>query len=166
MCQLTLRLVEFSDKANVASTVALSVSLFGFLGNVMIDYNWGSNPITSSIAVAYWWTLRWMIPFPLNYWGLGAFLYFLVFLISFAALNRAEPLFSNLLQTIRLGSLLLVLFEVGVYYFVPDFMGKWVVNAVRGTTLAFFTNWDLLACSIAAMGLSQAMLSRWSKFAQ
>lgn len=138
----------------------MTLSLFGFLGNVMIDYNWGTNPVTSSIAVSYWMTLRWMIPFPLGYWGAGAVVYFSLFLFSFAVLNRKELAALNFLETVRLASFILVLFELGVYYFVPDFMDKWVISAVRDTPLGAITNTDVLVGSVCALALSEFCLLR------
>lgn len=135
----------------------MAISLFGFLGNVMIDYNWGTNFIVGSIAIFYWMTLRWMIPFPVNYWGLGAVMYFVLFLLSFAVLNRKQPLLRNVLETVRLASGILILFEVGVFYFVPGFMDKWVINAVRYTPLSYFTNWDLLGASVGLLIFSELL---------
>ena len=140
-----LRFVAFQDRINLAAISLIVISLFGFLGIVMIDYNWGTNLVANSIAVTYWMTLRWMIPFPLNYWGLGAVVYFALFLSSFAVLNRRERLRQNLLETIRMGSIILIFFELGVFYFVPDFIDKWVIQAVRDSWLGYFTNADLLA---------------------
>ena len=144
----------------------MTVSLFGFLGNVMIDYNWGTNPVANSIAVSYWLTLRWIVPFPLNYWGAGAVIYFGFFLVSFALLNRDEPHLRNILETSRLASVMLVLFELGVYYFVPDFMDKWEVQAFHGTPLAIFTKWDLLAVALLSTVATQVALSRLKKSAR
>ena len=143
---------------DAAAVVLLAICLFGFLGNVMIDYNWGTNLVAKSFAIFYWMTLRWMIPFPVNYWGLGAVVYFGLFLLSFFVLNRRESSTRNFLQTVRLASAVLILFEVGVYYFVPDFMDKWVINAVLGTPLAYFTNWDLLVSAAILLFLSHFFL--------
>ena len=156
---LELKFVAIKDRINLAAIAVMVVSLFGFLGNVMIDYNWGGNLVTNSIAVAYWMTLRWMIPLPLNYWGLGAVVYFVLFLFSFAVLNRKERLAQNLLETIRLASSILIMFELGVFYFVPGFMDKWVIQAVHGTPLASFTNFDLLAVALISTCASQLVLS-------
>lgn len=134
------------------------VSLFGFLGNVMIDYNWGTNLIVVSLSVFYWMTLRWMIPFPLGYWGVGAVMYFMLFLLSFAVLNRKQPLLRNVLETVRLASGILILFEVGVFYFVPGFMDKWVINAVRYTPLSSFTNTDVLITAVGLFAVLEAVL--------
>lgn len=155
-----MKLVAFNDRVNLAATSVMVVSMFGFLGNVMIDYNWGTNLVTSSIAVAYWMTLGRLIPFPLNYWGLGAALYFVVFLISFAVLNRKEKFTLNLMETARMASVILVLFEVGVFHFVPNFMDKWVIQALHGTPLESFTNWDLLALALATAVVSHLVLVR------
>lgn len=159
MPQVTvLRLVPFQDKVNLVALSVMFVSLFGFLGNVMIDYNWGTNFVTNAIAVTYWMTLRWIIPFPLNYWGLGAVVYFVLFLGSFATINRSERPARNLTETVRLAAAILVLFEAGVWYFVPEFMDKWIINAVRNTPLGQFTNWDLMAASLVLLTVSQAVL--------
>ena len=155
-----MRFVPFQDKINLASIILMLVSLFGFIGNVMIDFNWGTNVITNSFAIIYWMTLRWMIPFPVDYWGLGAVVYFTFFLFSFAVLNRKEPFKENLIQTVRLASVILVFFEIGVCYFVPDFFYKWVINAVRDTPLSTFTNADLLAAAIGLAVASQLSLIR------
>jgi hypothetical protein len=154
-----LRFVDIHNNVDAASVVLMTISLFGFLGNVMIDYNWGTNFIANSFALIYWMTLRWMVPFPIGYWGVGAAVYFALFLLSFAVLNRRERTAKNLLETVRLGSVVVVLFEIGVFYFVPDFMNKWVIDAVRGTVLGAFTNWDLLVTSITLLIVSQMMLS-------
>lgn len=126
----------------------------------MIDYNWGPTPVVGSIAVFYWVTLRWMVPFPIGYWGVGAVVYFVVFLFSFAILNRKEQLTWNLMETVRLASIILILFELGVFYFVPGFMDKWVVQALHDTPLGSFTNWDLLAVALTSTVASHLVLSR------
>jgi hypothetical protein len=145
-----LKFVSFKDRVNLAAVSLMLVSLFGFIGNVMIDYNWGTNPVSNSIAIAYWMTLRWMVPFPLNYWGVGAVVYFALFLLAFAVLNRKEGLAWNMFETLRLASMILALFELGVFFSVPGYMDKWVIQAFYGTPLAFFTNWDLLTGSLAS----------------
>ena len=155
-----MKFVSFRDRVNLAAIGLMLASLFGFLGNVMIDYNWGGNLVTNSIAVAYWMTLRWMIPFPLNYWGLVAVVYFALFLLSFAILNRKERPTRNLLDTVRLASIILILFELGVFYFVPGFMDKWVIQAVDDTSLAAFTNWDLLFMALAFGAISHLYLTK------
>ena len=153
-----VELVLLRSKTDAFGSALMALSLFGFLGNVMIDYNWGTNLITNSIAIIYWMTLRWIIPFPVNYWGLGAVIYFALFLLSFAILNRKQSLLRNVLETVRLASFVLILFETGVYYFVPGFMDKWVINAVRYTILGYITNWDVLAASGVLMVVSQGTL--------
>ncbi len=153
-----LEFVSLRNRTNLAAVSLMLVSLFGFLGNVMIDYNWGTNPVSNSIAIAYWMTLRWMVPFPLNYWGVGAVVYFALFLFSFAILNRKEVPTWNMFETVRLGSMILVLFELGVFWSVPGYMDKWVINAVRYTPLSYFTNWDLLGASVGSLTLSDLLL--------
>ena len=138
----------------------MTISLFGFLGNVMIDYNWGTVPIVNSIAIFYAMTLMRLIPFPLNYWGLGAVVYFILFLLSFIVLNRNEGPTRNLLETIRLASIILVLFELGVFYFVPGWMDKWVIQALHGTPMDAFTNWDLLGVGLVSTIASHLVLTR------
>lgn len=155
-----LKTVSLRDKVNLIAIVVMTISLFGFLGNVMIDFNWGSNLITSSLALTYWMTLRVLIPFPLNYWGVGAAAYFVVFLLSFAVLNRGERLATNFLETIRLASVIIILFEIGVFYFVREFMDKWIVQALRDTQFASFTNWDLLFLAVATMVASHFALMK------
>lgn len=155
-----MRLIKLRDKANIGAVVLMATSLFGFLGNVMIDYNWGTNFVTSSVALTYWLTLRWMIPFPLNYWGLGAAIYFVLFLLSFAFLNRNDRPLRNGLATLRLASVLVVMFEFGVYYFVPGFMNKWVIQAFDGTVFGLFTNWDLLLVSVVVGVTSHVLIGK------
>lgn len=155
-----MKLIPLHDGLNASGALLMGFSLFGFLGNVMIDFNWGSNPITDSIAVAYWMTLRWMIPFPLNYWGMGAVVYFMIFLFSFSVINRGKPLGRNLLETGRLASAILVLFEIGVYVFVPGFMDKWVIQAAYRTPLESFTNWDLLVLALAGLIVLHFLLTK------
>jgi hypothetical protein len=155
-----LRFVSLHSRVDVASIVLMAFSLFGFLGNVMLDYNWGTNPITNSFAIIYSSTLRQIIPFPLGYYGVGAGIYLGLFLSSFLLLNRREPLRVNVLETIGLASAVIVLFELGLYYFVPYFMNVWVIDAVKDTPLRYFTNTDLLALSAAAFILSQLMVRK------
>ncbi len=151
-----------SDKLDVLGIALMTFSLFGFLGNVMLDYNWGTNFITNSFAVAYSVTLRQIIPFPNGYYGVGAGIYFGLFLFSFLVLNRKEPWKANVLETIRLASAIIALFEIGLYYFVPYFMDKWIIDAFRDTPLQSFTNNDLLAVSVGLLVVSQLLLSRGS----
>lgn len=148
------------NMTNFVATSLMIISLFGFMGNVAIDFNWGTTPVVGYLALIYWMTLRWLVPFPINYWGVGAVVYFSLFLLSFAVLNRKNALIPNLLETVRLGSMVTVLFELGVFYFVPGFMNKWVINAVRGTWFAYFTNWDVLFGSIVMFTISQSWLMR------
>ena len=155
-----MNLIPFRNKVDLAGAFVLAISLFGFLGNVMIDYNWGTNFVASSFALFYWMTLRWMVPFPIGYWGVGALFYFALFLLSFAILNRRESSVKNVLETIRLGSAAIIMFETGVFYFVPGFINKWVIDAVYGTPLASFTNWDLLATASVSAIVSNVILAR------
>ena len=155
-----MRFVTFRNRINLAAVILMTISLFGFIGNVAIDYNWGTTPVVSSIAIFYGITLKWIIPYPVGYWGLGAVVYFAFFLLSFGILNRKEPPFRNILEVTRLASVILVLFEVGVYYYVPLFMNKWVIDAVKDTALESFTNWDLLATSMTLFILSNLILVR------
>ena len=143
---------------DAASIVLMAFSLFGFMGNVMLDYNWGTNPITNSFAIIYSDTLRRIIPFPTGYYGVGAGVYFGLFLLSFLILNRREPLAENALETLRLASAVVILFELGLYYFVPYFMDVWVIDAFRNSPLRYFTNWDLLALALVLFALSYVLL--------
>ena len=154
-----MQFVIFRNRTNLAAVLLMAISLFGFLGNVMIDYNWGTVPIVNSVAILYAMTLMRIIPFPLNYWGLGAVVYFVLFLLSFVLLNRNEDPTKNLLETFRLASIILVLFEFGVFYFVPGWMDKWVIQALHGTPLDSFTNWDVLAVALISTIASQLALS-------
>jgi len=147
-------------RLDLAAVALLTFSLFGFLGNVMLDYNWGTNEVTSSFALAYSMTLRRAIPFPLGYYGIGAAIYFALFVLSFLFLNRKETLYRNFLQSLSLVSATVILFELGILYFVPYFMGKWVIDAARGTTLQAFTNWDLLGLAACVFLFSRVFLAR------
>lgn len=146
------------SKIDMVFVCLLAFSLFGFVGNVMLDYNWGTNPITNSFALIYSMTLRQLFPFPIGYYGAGAGIYLGLFLLSFLMLNRGTPLRRNLLETVRMASVVVILFELGLYYFVPYFMDVWVIAAFIGTPLQGFTNWDLLAFSIGTLGLTQSIL--------
>lgn len=150
-----MKFVSLYNPTNFVSVVIMAFSLFGFVGNVMTDFNWGNNPVVASIAFAYWLTLRRMIPFPLNYWGVGALAYFALFLVSFGILNRTTSFCENILETARLASVVLILFEMGVLTFVPNFMNNWVLAAFAGTFLAWFTNWDLLGTGILVLLVSE-----------
>lgn len=152
------RFVALHGRVDTFSVILMVFSLFGFLGNVMLDYNWGTNPITNSIAMLYAATLRQIIPLPLGYYGVGAGIYLGLFLLSFLLLNRREPLRVNVLETIRLTSATVILFELGLYYFVPYFMDKWVVEAFRNTPLQSFTNIDLLALAIGVLVSTQLLI--------
>ena len=155
-----MRFVSLRNGVDVAAVVLMVISLYGFLGNVMLDYNWGTNLITSSFAVAYVDTLQRVIPFPIGYYGVGAGIYFAFFLFSFAVLNRGESLRTNALETVRLASAVIVLFELGLYYFVPYFMNVWVIDASRDTPLRYFTNIDLLVLALVILLFSQVLLRR------
>jgi len=143
---------------DIGSAGVMIFSLFGFLGNVMLDYNWGTNPITNAFANTYTLTLRQLVPFPIGYYGIGAAIYLGLFLLSFIILNRRASLVSNLLETIRVASAVVIFFELGLYYFVPYWMDYWVIGAFSEGPLQYFTNWDLLGIGIACLALSQALL--------
>jgi hypothetical protein len=153
-----LRFVDLHSRLDAGSVALMVFSLYGFLGNVMLDYNWGTNPITNSFAIIYSSTLREVIPFPYGYYGIGAGIYFGLFLFSFSILNHGKPRRVSLLETISLASAIVVLFELGLWYFVPDFMNVWVIDAVRDTPLRYFTNVDLLALSVAVFISSQVLV--------
>ena len=155
-----MQFVIFRNRINLAAILFLAFSLFGLLGKVLIDYNWGTVPIVNSIAILYAMTLMRVISFPLNYWGLGAVAYFILFLLSFVVLNRNEQPTRNLLGTVRLASIILVLFEFGVFYFVPGWMDKWVIQALHDTPLDSFTNWDLLGVALTSTIASHLVLAR------
>ncbi|MDG6921362.1 MAG: hypothetical protein JRN59_07525 [Nitrososphaerota archaeon] len=141
----------------MAGAVVLAISLFGFVGNVMIDYNWGTG-IPSYIAIGYVLTLGRVIPLSFSLNGVEAGIYYLLFLLSFSILNRSEPPRRNLLHTIGLAGAIIVLFELGLWYFVPYFMDKWVIAATVGTPLAAVTNWNLLGLGAIMLILTQGML--------
>ena len=147
-----------TSKFDVVMLVLLTFSLFGLLGNVMLDYNWGNNLLTDSFAFAYSVTLGRFIPFPIGYYGVGALGYFLLVLASFYALNRRESPRRNSLETLSLAGGILVAFELGLWYFVPYFMDKWIIDAVRNTPLQVFTNWDLLIVGAGIVVVSQLLL--------
>lgn len=152
--------MDLHSRLDVASVALMAFSLYGFLGNVMLDYNWGTNLVTNSFAIIYSSTLRQVIPFPYGYYGVGACIYFALFLLSFLILNRREPWRANVAETIRLASAVIILFELGLYYFVPYFMNVWVIDAARDTPLHYFTNTDLLVLSFIVLLLSQLLLHR------
>jgi hypothetical protein len=81
-------------------------------------------------------------------------------LVSFLLLNRGEPLRVIALETTRLASAVVVLFELGLYYFVPYFMDKWVIDAFRNTPLQSFSNIDLLVAGAGLLLVSQVLLWR------
>ncbi|MDG6990379.1 MAG: hypothetical protein JRM99_03035 [Nitrososphaerota archaeon] len=145
---------EERTRIDIVAAAVMTLALFGFLGNAMIDFNWGNNFLVNSVALAYWFTLRWMIPFPINYWGAGAAIYFAIFLLSFAVLARIHGLHDVILETVILGSSTMTLFELGVFYFVPSFWNTWTMSFLRGTPLGNFTNADLFWSSLVAFGLS------------
>ena len=151
-------MTPFKTKVDFASLALLVFFLFGFLGNVMLDYNWGTNPVTNSFALAYTATLRKLIPFPVGYYGVGAAMYLLLLLVSFYVLNRREPSRKNFLETLSLAGMIVVVFELGLGYFVPYFMDKWVIDAVRNTPLQALTNWDLLTIGAGLIVVSQLLL--------
>jgi hypothetical protein len=153
-----LKTVDFRSKVDLAAVILLGFSLFGFLGNVMIDYNWGTNFLTNSFSLIYSMTLGWLIPFPVGYWGVGAVIYFSLFLFSYAFLNRKAPFVTNFLQTIGLASAVLLLFEIGLYLFVPEFMDTWVIAASAGTPLQYFTNTDLFVLALGLLASSQFLV--------
>jgi hypothetical protein len=139
----------------------MTFSLFGFLGNVMLDYNWGTNPITNTFAIAYNSSLRWMIPVPTGFYGVAAAGYFALLLLSFVVMNRREAPRKNVLQALNLAGWIIVLFELGLWYFVPYFMDKWVIDALRATPLQAFTNWDFLIVGIGITAVTQTLLFKY-----
>ena len=152
-----MKFISLRDRADMGGALMLIVSLFGLIGNVMIDYNWGTG-IPSYIATGYALTLGRVVPLMLGFYGVGAGIYFLFFLLSFFILNRSEPRGQNLTQTIGVAGAIIVLFELGLWYFVPYFMDKWVIAAVAGTPLAAFTNWDLLGLGATLLVMTQGLL--------
>ncbi len=134
-------------------------SLYGFLGIVAIDYNWGSG-IAERFATVYVLTLGRVIPLWVNYYGAEATFYFGLFLLSFLVLNRRETHAKNILGALRLGSVTVLLFEFGVYLTLPYQMGMWVIQALADTPLAWFSNTDLVIIAAVTLGVSQSVLSR------
>lgn len=157
-----MKFLSTYGRTEIAAIALTILSLFGFMGNVMLDYNWGTNFITNSFAIVYSLTIRQLIPFPVGHFGVGAAVYLGLFLISFLILNKRMPLRENVLQTLSLASAVIVLFEMGLYYFVPYFMNLWVIQGFYGTPLRYFTNVDLLATAISVLIVSQACLARLS----
>jgi hypothetical protein len=155
--------VDLGNRYNLIGIVTAATSLFGFLGNIMTDYNWGTNFLTNSFALIYAQTLERLTPFAPGASGIAAFGYFGLFLSSFALLNRSKPARVNLLETARLGALVVILFEVALYYFVPYFMDKWVMQVLYGTPLQDFTNLDLAVAGIVLFAVPQAYLRRIHK---
>ena len=86
-----MRLASIHDKLDIAGIALMAFSFFGYLGNIMLDYNWGKNFLTNSFAIIYSYTLRQAIPFPIGYNGVGAIVYFGLFLLSFLVMNRGSP---------------------------------------------------------------------------
>jgi len=153
-------LATLRTRSDVAVTALMAFALYGFLGNVMLDYNWGTNVVTNSFALIYSATLRRLPLFPIGWYGAGAAVYFGIFLLSFFILNRKTPASQNVLETVRMAAGTVVLFEVGLYLFVPYFMDYWVIDAVKNTALRSFTNTDLLLSALGLLAASQAVLSR------
>ena len=152
-----MKFISLRDKVDMGGVLMLIVSLFGLIGNVMIDYNWGTG-IPSYIATGYVLTLGRVVPLMIGFDGVEAGVYFLFFLLSFFILNRSEPRGRNLMQTIGVAGAIIVLFELGLWYFVPYFMDKWVIAAVAGTPLGAFTNWDLLGLGAILLIATQGLL--------
>ena len=45
-----MKLGVFRNKVDFALVALLAFSMFGFMGNVMLDYNWGTNVVTNSFV--------------------------------------------------------------------------------------------------------------------
>jgi hypothetical protein len=152
-----MKLEELDSGVDVAATALIGLSMYGFLSMIMIDYNWGTG-LTNAFAAVYTATLGRIIP--AEDLGPKAALYFVLLLLSFLMLNRRQLLKENLLETLRLGSAIIVLFEVGVFAYVPYFIYKWVIQDLYGTPLQYFTNLDLLLVAAGLLVASQFFLLR------
>jgi len=141
-----------------AAAIGLMVfSMYGLISVMMIDYNWGSG-ITNAFALVYIRTLGRAIP--AEDLGSKAGLFFALTLLSFLILNKRQPLKENVLETLRLGSVIICLFELGLAFYVPYFMDTWVIQDFYGTPLQFFTNVDLLVAALGSLIVSQCCLFR------
>ena len=134
------------SKLDSAVVALMALSLFGFLGNVMLSYNWGTVFIVNAFALVYSGTLG-----RVGQGGVVALGYFVLFLFSYMTLNRQKPFTANLLETLRVAFLIIVLYEVGVCLFVPSWFNGWVIQAFSGTVLGLVTNADLLLISLFAV---------------
>ncbi|MGP8125025.1 MAG: hypothetical protein ACLQEQ_04045 [Nitrososphaerales archaeon] len=138
------------DKLDKGAIALMYFSLFGFLGNVMISYNnAGATGVVASMinafAFVFYYTLCRVITPPLNYWGASALVYLCLFLLSFMLLNRRKSPSSNLAETIRLASVIVIFYEVGTYLFAPFWWNRAIMAAFNGTFLESFTNAELVS---------------------
>jgi hypothetical protein len=154
-----MKFVGIRHKKDAAAVALMTFSLYGFLGNVMLDLNPGTNYVMNTFAIIYYDTLMQVIHFPIGFWGAGAAIYFGLFLGAFLILNRREPLLKNVLQTLRLASATVVLFELGLFYLLPSAVNITVMTAFYFTPLHDFTNANLLVTGVGLLIASQVGLA-------
>ena len=132
--------------ADSAAYVGSVISLFGYLSlNFM---NFGSVPVFGAFDQTFGWiylhSFNLLLPYESWDYGLIAGVYFATFLVCFMTLNRHQGLLHNVWNTIALTSAIVLLTELGIYLSQPWFLNVYVITAQAGTSLAWFSNLDLM----------------------
>jgi hypothetical protein len=159
---VSLKFVDMTNRTDRAALFLMVFSFYCYLSLVMIGFNWGSG-LPNAFAVVYLLGVQKIIPIFINRLGAEAAIFFLLFAASFLILNRRKPRTENLLETLRMGSVIMILFEFGLILTDWHDMGVWVIQAFVGTPLQAFTNWDLLILAVVVLVLSQSLLMRRSR---
>jgi hypothetical protein len=140
----------------------LIVSAFSVLALTAVDVFTGSG-VAHSLYLLYYATIDRIIPPIGSAFGLNVGLYLTLALVSFAFLNRKSSLVPDMIQTLKIGTLLVVAFETALYFMDPEWRNVFVVTAQAGTSLQWFTNDDLLICALVVLIALQAASMRFKR---
>lgn len=138
---------------DVAAYTGATLSLYGYLSlNFM---NFGSVPVVGSLdatfGLLYLRTLNLLFPYQNWDFGLVAGVYLGAFLACFVVLNRRLRLTENLHAVFALTSAVVLLTEIGICLSQPWFLNVYVISAQAGTSLSWFTNFDLIVAAASCL---------------
>lgn len=151
-----------------AAYAGATVSLYGYLSlNFM---NFGTVPVVGSLdatfGLLYLRTLNLVFPYRNWDFGLIAGVYLGVFLACFMVLNRRLRPVENLHVVLALTSAVVLLTEIGICVSQPWFLNVYVISAQAGTSLSWFTNFDLMVASASCLILASLPASIVSRMKQ
>jgi len=156
---LRVKLAPFTREAGVSGVAltGLAISVFSLLALMSPDVL-GDQPMPFALYMAYYYTLRNIVPVIGGAYGVDAGIYMVIMLCSFAILNRKVGATINLLQTVRLAAAMVLVFEVSLFFVAPVWRDVFVIAAQIGTPFQWFTNDDLMFVSVSFLVLTQLVL--------